>query len=311
MTAEPVRVSAQWLALREGADAAARSTDLVAALRAHLPAGARLSVHDLGSGTGSMGRWLAPRLPGPQHWVLYDRDRDLLDLARVPATASDGAPVTYETRARDITRLNADDLDGAGLITASALLDMLTAAELDRIVAACAEAHCPTLLTISVIGRVDLVPAEPFDAEITGAFNAHQRRVASGRHLLGPDAVDAAALVFGRLGGRVLRGPSPWVLGPAEAELAVEWFTGWLGAACEQHPELAAPAAGYGRRRLAQAAAGRLGVTVHHEDLLVLPQSRHPAAVNPVRAAARETDQGVVRQGQQPRQHPRGDRATG
>ena len=35
-------------------------------------------IHDLGSGTGSMSRWLAPRLPGPQHWVLHDRDADLL-----------------------------------------------------------------------------------------------------------------------------------------------------------------------------------------------------------------------------------------
>ena len=30
---------------------------------------------------GSMGRWLAPLLAGPQHWVLHDRDPDLLDVA--------------------------------------------------------------------------------------------------------------------------------------------------------------------------------------------------------------------------------------
>ena len=28
-----------------------------------------------------MGRWLAPLLPGPQHWVLHDRDADLLAVA--------------------------------------------------------------------------------------------------------------------------------------------------------------------------------------------------------------------------------------
>ena len=33
---------------------------------------APLVVHDLGSGTGSMMRWLAPLLPGPQTWVLHD-----------------------------------------------------------------------------------------------------------------------------------------------------------------------------------------------------------------------------------------------
>ena len=58
-----------WLALREPADAAARRRDLVEQLR-RAPAGDRpLVIHDLGCGTGSMGRWLAPLLPGPQHWV--------------------------------------------------------------------------------------------------------------------------------------------------------------------------------------------------------------------------------------------------
>ena len=76
MTGEQVRVSAAWLDLREPADAAARSLDLVRILLAHWPADRPTVVHDLGSGSGSMGRWLAPHLPGPQHWVLHDRDGD-------------------------------------------------------------------------------------------------------------------------------------------------------------------------------------------------------------------------------------------
>ena len=64
--------------------------------RAGRPAGRRppLLVHDLGSGTGSMVRWLAPRLPGPQHWVLHDRDPDLL--AAAPRTSRRAC--TAETR---------------------------------------------------------------------------------------------------------------------------------------------------------------------------------------------------------------------
>ena len=54
----------------------------------------RCVIHDLGCGTGSMGRWLAPRLPGPQHWVLHDRDADLLDARR----RSTSPAVTVETR---------------------------------------------------------------------------------------------------------------------------------------------------------------------------------------------------------------------
>ena len=63
-------------------------------------------IHDLGGGSGAMGRWLAPRLPGPQHWVVHDRDEDLLELA-VADPAADGAAVTVEARRSDITRLDA------------------------------------------------------------------------------------------------------------------------------------------------------------------------------------------------------------
>jgi hypothetical protein len=262
---------ADWLALREPADAAARATDLVEPLRRHVATTARAVIHDLGSGTGSMGRWLARRLPGPQHWIMYDRDAGLLELARAGmagTAAEDGAPVTVETRERDMTRLTAGDLAGGALVTASALLDMLTAEEVERVVAACAGAGFPTLLTISVLGPVDLTPPDPLDAEIAAAFNDHQRRTVDGRGLLGPDAVDATVEAFERRGARVLVRSSPWRLGPDRADLVAEWFTGWIAAAREQRPELAGPLAGYARRRLADAAAGRLRAVVHHADLL-------------------------------------------
>jgi hypothetical protein len=89
--------------------------------------------------------------------------------------------------------------------------------------------------------------------------------------LLGPDAVALAVEEFGRLAAEVLVRASPWRLGAAQAELAAEWFTGWLGAACQQDVELASQTGAYARRRLAQTAAGELAVTVDHADLLVLP----------------------------------------
>ncbi len=270
MSTETARVFAAWLALREPADAAARAADLVEPVRRHLAGRPRAVIHDLGSGTGSMGRWLAARLPGPQHWIMYDRDPHLLDRATagMTGTAADGAPVTVETRQRDITRLTATDLDGAALVTASALLDMLTAEEIDSIVSACAGADCLTLLTISVIGGVELTPPDPLDGDIMAAFNAHQRRTLAGRRLLGPDAVDAAVAAFKRRGASVLVRSSPWRLGPDQAGLMSQWLTGWLAAACEQRPELAGPVAEYARRRRAEVAAGRLAVVVGHDDLL-------------------------------------------
>ena len=77
------------------------------------PAGSPVVVHDLGCGSGSMGRWLAPRLPGPQHWVLHDRDPALLALAAPRAgTAPGGAPVTVEPRRGDVSALTAPTWPG-------------------------------------------------------------------------------------------------------------------------------------------------------------------------------------------------------
>jgi hypothetical protein len=274
MTTEQVRVTPEWLTLREPADAAARAAELVEEIRSHLPADRGVAVHDLGSGTGSMARWLAVLLAGPQHWVLYDRDEELLAhaAANPPPGGADGTPVTVEVRRRDITRLDAEELAGADLVTASALLDMMTAEELDRLLVTCAGAGCPVLFALTVTGHVELTPSDPFDRYVTDAFNAHQRRRSGGRRLLGPDAVDAAVDGFTRLGFDVVVRPSPWRLGAGQSALAAEWFMGWVDAACEQHPELSAVAPAYARRRLAEAAAGRLSVVVHHQDLLARPR---------------------------------------
>jgi hypothetical protein len=114
-------------------------------------------------------------------------------------------------------------------------------------------------------------PADPLDRRVAAAFDAHQRRVTAGGRLLGPDAVAVTVEMFGRLGAEVLVRPSRWRLGASQAELAAEWFKGWVGAACEQQVELAIETDGYRSRRLAETRAGQLAVTVDHADLLALP----------------------------------------
>jgi len=119
------------------------------------------------------------------------------------------------------------------------------------------------LLALTVVGRVVLSPPDALDARVAAAFNAHQRR--GGR--LGPDAVTAAVAALSD--AEVLVRPSPWRLDAGHADLIAEWLDGWIAAACEQDPALDAGA--YRERRLAQAAAGEVAVTVDHADVLVLP----------------------------------------
>jgi hypothetical protein len=273
MSARHGQVSPQWLALREPADAAARSDELAAHLAWALRGADPLQVHDLGGGSGALGRWLAPRLAGPQRWVVHDRDPALLALALAdpPGPAADGAPVSVQVSQSDITRLTADDLAGADLVVASALLDLLTVDELAGMLDVCASLRCAVLLALSVDGQVALSPADPLDGRIAGAFNDHQRRATPAGRLLGPDAVGAAVAQLGATNTEVLARHSPWRLNGTQADLASAWLRGWVGAAVEQAPALAAEAGPYLDRRLAQAAAGELAVTVDHVDLLALP----------------------------------------
>lgn len=263
MTVDVARASADWLTLREPADARARSRALVEQLRGLLPPTRPLRIHDLGSGTGSLRRWLAPQLPGQQQWVEHDRDVDLL---RREGELIDGSHVTVETRASEVATLG--DLDGADLVTASALLDVLTSEALDSLIALVAQAHVPCLLTLSVVGRVELHPPSPLDRRIQDAFNDHQRRTTPIGELLGPDAVFEAIRRFRDVGMDVRTERSPWILDAREDVLLRTWFEEWVAAACEQDPSLSERIDDYVALRRAQLSDGVLTATVHHLDLL-------------------------------------------
>lgn len=255
--------SPEWLALREPADHAARCDALAARLDAwlatrHGPAG-EVAVRDLGCGTGSMGRWLAPRLAGAQRWTVHDLDGDL---ARRAAAS---APVPTVPVAGGLAGIG--DLVGTDVVVCSALLDLLRPAELEHLARRCADAGCAALLTLSVTGHVALDPADPLDGEIAAAFDAHQRR--DGR--LGPGGADAAAEALAGYGMVVERRESPWRLGPDDAALIEEWCSGRVDAACVQDPALAQGAEAYRARRLAALRDGSLRAVVGHADLLALP----------------------------------------
>ncbi len=270
---EIIRVSSDWLALREEEDARARSRELALAAADGLGPGPTV-VHDLGSGTGSMMRWLAPILPGPQTWVLHDWNPDLIERAGDGAAPRDreGRPVTIEARGGELGALRPDDLDGASLVTASALLDVLTSEEVHAIVRACVAAGCPVLLSLSVTGDVELEPGDPRDGLFEASFNAHQRRMLNGRRLLGRYGVAIARGLFLEAGWRVRPVETRWRLGDHDPHLLGQWLGGWIDAALEQQPELQAEGAAYRELRSAQLLRGGLSASVVHTDLLARPR---------------------------------------
>ena len=100
MTTGPVRASSEWLRLREPVDAAARASELVEKVRSCLPTHGGATIHDLGCGTGSMARWLAVRLPGPQHWVSHPGTTSCSPSP--PQTRRTGPPTARRSRWRPV-----------------------------------------------------------------------------------------------------------------------------------------------------------------------------------------------------------------
>lgn len=275
-----------WLELRREADERARDAGtegLVADLVSHLASaggGSAVRVVDVGAGTGSNHRYLAPRLPFPQRWTALDHDPGLL------ACPDHGAARTVLADVADLGDVLAG-LPGEGpvLVTCSALLDVLTADQLRALGEAVLDAGCPALLSLSVTGRVTWSPPDREDPLLGAAFDGHQRR--AGRP--GPGAAERLARALRAGGASVRAEATPWRLdsgaegtpgqgGPegspgADAELLGRWLDERVEAAGEQAPELVPVLTAWRDRRQAQLAEGSLSVVVDHVDLLVLPPS--------------------------------------
>ncbi|MBS0002085.1 MAG: class I SAM-dependent methyltransferase [Thioalkalivibrio sp.] len=265
------RFAADWLSLREPADHAARSQPLVERLRVEWCRGREsLKITDLGAGTGSNLRYLAPRLPAPQQWTLVDHDPGLLGCIAAPSGAG---TLTLQTERMDL-RDWALPATGTDLVTASALLDLVSADWLDRLVRECAGHGTAVLLVLSYDGEVTWTAADPGDAFVRAAVNAHQERDKGLGAALGPKATPEAAARFREAGYRVWIEASPWHLDAGSLPLAGPLIAGWVNAAAETFPEQAGTLRDWGTRRLEDLRSGRTGLQVGHRDLLALPNVR-------------------------------------
>jgi len=253
-----------WLALREPADRAARSTALTQAIAAALPPDRPLRILDLGSGTGSNVRYLSPRLPVPQEWLVVDRDPELL--AEVSGQSAD---CQIDTLCRNLGVLDDPALfDGRHLVTSSALLDLVSEEWLRALAARCRAGRTAALFTLNYNGRSQCLPVEAEDDAIRDLMNRHQRTNDKGfGRAAGPDAVDCAAASFAAAGYQVRREASDWVLHPEQRELQRQLIEGWAHAGEEIAPEQASMIHNWLARRLAHVEEGRSRVVVGHDDV--------------------------------------------
>ncbi|WP_376690660.1 class I SAM-dependent methyltransferase [Wenzhouxiangella sp. EGI_FJ10409] len=280
------RFDGDWLALREAADHAARSDELAGLVAERLGSRVPLRVLDLGAGTGSNLRWLAPRLPGPQDWLLLDHDAQLLDRAHALAApvSLDDRPIRVATRCADLAELSPELFEGVDLVTASALFDLVSALWLEQLaarIAQIAERGAAALFALTVDGRRGFVDADgralidEEDRWMVRQFNAHQLRAKGLGRALGPAAAAALPEALTAAGLRVFTERADWRLAAGEPQtgpLAAALINDWAKAAREQSPESSARVAAWRDRRLAGLEAGRIGLCVGHVDVLALPE---------------------------------------
>lgn len=284
---------AGWLDLREPIDHASRAADLLPPLVEWWTVRGASTVLDLGCGTGSNLRYLARRLPGAREWTLLDRDAELLAAIgpRMDASTADGreqAPALASRTGDKVLRIVQGDLANRGLeevagshlVTASALLDLVSESWLSALADRCTRAGAAVLFALSYDGVIEWAgPPHPLDAGVRAAVNAHQRTDKGLGPALGPRAAGVAERLFRERGYGTRLVPSPWVLGQDHADLARALVEGWCGAACEEvlHPADGAMPSGadevraWADRRLSAVGTAGFGLTVGHQDLLALP----------------------------------------
>jgi len=275
-----------WLALREPFDRHARSQALAARLARALPTNPWLI--DLGAGTGSLFRFLAPIIGGAQSWTFVDSDPALLDAAfnvtadwamtrghRITRTDSTLRIHTQtgiwqmDGELHDLANMPGDlPLREADAVLCSALLDLVSQNWIDRLSYAL---RVPFLAALSVDGRDAWLPHHPADPLIRAGFRRDQSRDKGFGRALGPHAAAVAMHLLAARGFHVLSAPSDWVIPRPALAMAHALIDGTAAAARVALPARGAAIAAWQEARHSQSMASRLAIRIGHRDILALP----------------------------------------
>lgn len=234
--------SADWLGLREPVDHRSRNLGLQAQVLSYLDRIKTVypgSIHltDLGSGTGSNLRALAPLINSVQYWTLVDYDQTLLHAARANLLAWADHEINIPTGESNINPLDpikpisiskqnktivvkfkCVDLfndyqavlnEPADLITAAAFFDLVAQPWLTKF---CANLKKPLYTVLTYDGIEKWSPAQVNDDDILHAFHEHQRTDKGFGSALGPTATQCLQALLNANSYTTICAPSPWIL---------------------------------------------------------------------------------------------------
>lgn len=265
--------SIDWLDLREDADRRARDSHLRDQAVEWLSAGTSQDdstvIVDLGAGTGSTLRTLAvPGHPGLT-WRLVDHDEALLG----EACRRHDNTLRIEACIADLSRIDTLPLEGAKLVTASALFDLVSAGFIDQLatVLQAQSRRTPVGLyaALNYDGHTRWTPEHPLDQSVLEAFNRDQRTDKGFGLALGPDAGRVIENRFTSAGFRVSVASSPWELDGDDQAMVDALIVGIAGAVADAPGMDADALSDWVRFRQANSATGTC--TVGHTDVLALP----------------------------------------
>jgi hypothetical protein len=262
--------SADWLRLRESYDARARDAGLLRRLGEWAAARAPLRLIDLGAGTGANLRWTAPHLPAAgQDWILVEHDPALIAAGTERLT---GHAAAWRYRRLDLG-VDLEELgdSGADVITASALLDLVSAAWLDRLVALRRRLGAALYLALSYDGRIAWDPVDSFDSVALTLVNAHQRTDKGFGPALGSAAADVLVAGLASVDGELFTAASDWCLGSGDQAIQRELLAGYESAAIAVAPKREDELRAWAIRRRRSILAGKSSLLVGHRDLVLLP----------------------------------------
>lgn len=261
------RFSKEWLDLREEADFNARNKALAErAIRWVRSAKTTAPVIvDLGTGTGSTLRALTTLGANGCIWRLVDYDPVLLNAA-LRRHVHETVIEDYEA---DIVQLDELPLNGAHLVTASALFDLVSADLVDGLIKRLQSQRCAFYAAINYDGNTEWSPHHPYDAAVLKTFNQDQQREKGLGAALGPGSPAYLINAFTAAGYTVHTGDSPWCLDGKNRILVKELINGIYQAV----------AWGYGLDKLLLEDWKRFRLShikngicvIGHQDILALP----------------------------------------